>query len=880
MTLRRAVTRVLSLFRKRTLERELEQEILAHLELAERDAIAAGLTPEEARQAARRSFGGMEQMKEDHRDSRGVRWLENLVKDFRHGMASLVREPGFAAVAIGVLALGIGANTAMFSVVDAVLLRPVPFPEPDRMVNLVEGDGKSWYGVSALNFVDWRRLSTSFEALSAATMAATNATVMRGGEPERWVGALATVDFFKVFGTQPLLGRTFSPGEDQPGADHVIVLSHSVWQDRFGGRADILGRDVLVDGEPHRIIGVLPAGVFDRESLEFWKPLVFKPDQLTRESMWLSATGRLRPGVSLEQAREEMRRVSAGLEAVNPYWKKGWTIKADRFGQNLVGDQLREMVLVVFGAVLLVLLIACSNVANLLLARGAGRTKEMAVRAALGASRGRLVAQLLAESLALCTLGGAAGVALAYLLVRAARPLLTRTLPFTSVIDLNSQALLFAGGIALGVTLLVGLLPSLRTSADALGVFLNQASRGSSGSRSVLRRVTVVGEVAVSLVLVCGAALMFRTLLNLQKVDAGVRIDNVITTSIELPSPAYPTPESAVQFVQAVQERLEATPGVERATVSSDVPMEGLHSGGVIIVFEANAKVDVGQKRVDPQYFRTLDIPVQSGRGFTGRDRLGATRVVIVNQELARRLSTVMGGADPVGKIVGLTLGSYGKMIAGLERVQIAGVIRTERVGNLYEPERPIAYSPLLQEPDRNIRLIVRTRGDSPAVIPAVREAVRQIDPRLPLGVVRTMQQVKERSFTGTTQSAWVIGAFAVVAALLAAFGLYGVLAQAVMQQRREIGIRMALGAGPRAIVFQVLRSAGAMVAVGLVLGLAGAVALTGLMQSLLFQVSALDPGAFVAACAAMTLVGLLATLLPANRAARVDPVRTLREEG
>ncbi len=373
---------------------------------------------------------------------------------------------------------------------------------------------------------------------------------------------------------------------------------------------------------------------------------------------------------------------------------------------------------------------------------------------------------------------------------------------------------------------------------------------------------------------------MFRTLLNLHSVDTGVRIGNVITTSLELPLAAYPAPESAVRFAQEVQERLEATPGIERAAVASDVPMEGLHSTGVVFVFEANARIEVGQKRADPQYFRTLDIPVLAGRGFTGRDGLGATRVVIVNQELARRLSAAMGGADPVGKIVGLSLGGYVKMVANLERVQVAGVIRTERVGSLYQPEMPIAYSPLLQEPERNIRLIVRTRGDAPAMTASIREAVRQIDPRLPLGAMRTMQQVKERNFTSATQSGCVIGAFAAMAALLAAFGLYGVLGQAVTQQRREIGIRIALGARPRTIVIRVLRSAAAMVSLGLAIGLAGALALTGFMKSLLFGVSALDPAAFVTACGSMALVAILATFVPAYRAARVDPITTLREEG
>ncbi|MGD0200945.1 MAG: ABC transporter permease, partial [Bryobacteraceae bacterium] len=582
MSIRRAVGGLLALMRKRRLDGELESEILAHLELAERDAVARGLSPEEARLAARRSFGGIEQVKEEHRDRRSFPWIETLLRDFRYGLSSLRRDPGFAVVAVGVLALGIGANTAMFSVVDAVLLKPVPYPEPERMVTVDEApNATTRYGASALNFVDWKRLSAAFESLSAESP--TSAATMMGGEPMRLAGELVSADYFKVLGVRAQLGRTFAPGEDQPGAARVVLLSHSAWQERFGGAADILNRDLLLDGEPHRIIGVLPAGSFDRDVAVFWKPLVFTPAQLTRESMWLRVVGRLRAGVSLEQAREDMRKVSAGLESVNPPWKKGWTAIVDPFGRQLVGNRLRRSIYVAFGAVLMVLLIACSNVANLLLARGAARTKEMAVRAALGASRGRLIGQLLTESLALCVLGGAAGVALAYLLLRAVLPLTSLSLPSTAEVGLNPSVLFFAGAIVLGVALLVGLLPSLRTSSGALSASLNQATRGSSDSRAMLRRAIVVGEVAVSLVLICGASLMFRSLLNLQNGDAGVRTENVIATSVVLPLPAYPTAESAARFVQAAVERLQAVPGVERAAGASDLPFEGVHETDVII---------------------------------------------------------------------------------------------------------------------------------------------------------------------------------------------------------------------------------------------------------------------------------------------------------
>lgn len=863
-------SRIANVFRADRLSREIDEELQSHIE----EAIEEGRDPAEAR----RAFGPALIRREECRDARLLVWLDSVLRDFRYGLSAVLREPAFAITAVGVLALGIGASTAMFSVVDAVILKPLPFPEPERLVGVEEGpDANHRWGASTLNFIDWQRLSKSFEALAAETPG--SAVVMVGGEPARWQGELVTADYFKVLGVKAALGRTSAPGEDQPGAARVVVLSHAAWLERFGGAADILSRDLIVDGEAHRVIGVLPEGSFDRWTAVLWKPLVFTPAQRTREGVWLLVTGRLRRGVSLEQAREDMRRVGEQIAGVNPPWKKGWITGVMPIGRSQAPDRLRHAVTVAFAAVFLVLLLACSNVANLLMARGAARKKEMAVRAALGASRGRLIGQLLTESLVLCVLGGLAGVALAKLLVRAALPLLAQSLPATGEVVLDLRVLAFAGGTVLAVLLLVGLVPSLGTSSGALSAWLNQAGRGASG-RAPVRRMLVVGEVAVSLVLVCGAMLMFRSLLNLQKVDGGVRIENVITTSVELPMQAYPTAESAVRFVQTLVERVGALPGVLQAAAGSEVPFGGVNETDVIFGRWSDGPLTVGLKHVDPHYFSALGIPVLSGRGISDGDRRGTPKVVVINQELARRLSRSLGVADPVGKVAHLAHGDYGTMEAQMSDVQIAGVIRSERVGNLRDADEPVVYAPIAQEPAHGAMLILRTQGEATAVMPGVREVVRQIDPRLPLGPVSTMRQVKERTFTDTKQSAWVIGAFAMVAALLAALGLYGVLAQTVTQRRREIGIRMALGAGPREILSGVLRSAAAMVAAGLAIGLAGAFALTGVMKSLLFQVSALDPIAFVIACASMTLVGLLAVFVPASRAARVDPVTTLRDEG
>jgi len=876
--LRFAAARLLALVRKRRLDDELEGEILAHLEMAELDAINAGLSPEAARQKAHRSFGGIEQMKEDHRDQRSVRWAENVWRDVRYGMAALARDPGFAAITIGLVALGIGANTAIFSIVDAVLLRPLPFPEPDRMVRLWETPPAGNNPTTTLTFLDWKRQDSIFEALSAEEPF--RAAVATGGDPIRLSGKLVSADYFNVFGVKARLGRLFAPGEDQPAAIHVVVLSYATWQTQFAGDPDVLKRELTLDGERHRIIGVLPKGSFDRDGARFWKPLIFAPDQLNRAQHWLHGIGRLRSGVNIEQARARMNTLRASLAPVMPAWKKDWRFTVDPFARLLVGDTLRRSIYLAFGAVVMVLLIACANVANLVLAKGAARRKEMALRASLGAGRARLIAQLLTESLIVCVLGGLAGIALAYLLLHLAAPLVETSLPFTADLSLDSRVLGFAAAAVMAVLMLTGLLPSWQISFGKLSGSLNLAARGSSGSSAAARRAMVIGEVAISVVLISGAALLFKSLARLQLVDAGVRIDHVITMSADLPAAAYPAAESATSFYETVVERLRSVPGVEQASVSLNVPLEGVEWGEFINVPGAKERLLVRVKMVDPWYFATLQIPVQSGRGIEDRDRAGAPPVMVINQETARNLSGRLNLANPVGRTVVTYLPGYGPIPESRVSPRIVGVIRNERTGGLHAAIEPVVYVPLAQFPRQNVHLVVRTRSQPLTAMPGIREAVRQVDPHLPLGEVRTMEQVKEQSMLWATQPTWTVGVFAGLAALMAALGLYGVLVNSVTQQRREIGIRMALGARPGEVMSRTLRTALGMLLVGLAAGLAGAYALTRALKSLLFQVSALDPVALAAACVLMTLVGTLAALIPASRAARVDPMTVLRDEG
>lgn len=877
MKLRWAVARLLALFRKRDLDQELEDEILAHLELAESEGIAAGLSAEEARSKARRNFGGIAEMKEEHRERRGVQWMENLVRDFRHGLAALARDPGFSAIVVGLLALGIGANTAMFSVVDAVLLKPLPFPEPERMVRVWEAptpDTRN--GTTTLTFLDWKRQTDIFEALSPESP--TRAAVDSDGSPSRLSGRLVSADYFKVFDVRARIGRTFTADEDQPGAAPVVVISHSLWQTRFGGDPDILKREIRLDGKQHRIIGVLPPGSFDRDEAVFWKPLVFAPEQLNRIQHVWDVVGRLRPSVSLGQAQAKMKVLRASLSGVLADYKD-WSFAVDPFAPFLVSDTLRHSIYLVFGAVLMVLLIACANVANLMLAKGAGRRKEMAVRATLGASRGRLIAQLLTESLVLCILGGVAGVLMAYHLLQALAPRLAASLPFTAALALDLRVLGFAAAAATAVLILAGLPPSLMTSYGKLSNSLNLASRGSSGSTATMRRTIVVGEVAISVVLICGAALLFKSLAKLRQVDVGVRIDHVITMSTDLPLDAYPTAASAARFYDAVVERLRAVPGVEQASVTNELPLKGAHWGEGMTLPGANEGFTVRLKPVDASYFAALQIPIVSGRGFEDRDRAGSPLVMVINQELTRSMSSKFGVANPVGRIVRIGLPGYGPIPESLVSVQIVGVIRSEHTDELQDAQRMVAYMPLAQLPQQHIGLVVRTLIEPLAVVAGIKEAVKQVDPNLALADLSTMEQVKEQSTLWAKQPTWMVGAFAGLAALLAALGLYGVLAHAVTQQRREMGIRIALGARQADVLAYVLRDAISMLLVGFGAGLAGAFALTRVLKSLLFNVSALDPAALGLGCVLMALVGMLAAWVPASRAARVDPALTLRDE-
>ena len=882
MTPRRLAQRLLALFRQGRLDRELDNEVQAHLEMAEQEGLARGLTPEQARDEARRAFGGVAQMREIHRDDRSVRWLENLARDVRYGLAALGRDRGFTFVAVSVLALGIGANTAMFSLVDGILFKPLPFPHPERIVRVWEVTTENTSNSTTTStFEELKRQGRSFEALSAESLS--TATVPVNGEPTRLNGRYVSFDHFDVFGIQPLIGRTFRAEEDRAGAPRVVIISHAAWQTHFGSDSGILGRELLLDNEPHQVIGVLPPGAFDRhrarplqEPASFWRLNAFTPAELAASSHWLNPVGRLKPGVSIEQAQTDVLAVRAQIADQIPAWKKNWSVKVEPFDEMLIGTNLRQSIYLALGAVVLVLLIACANITNLLLARSASRQKEMAVRVAIGATRGRIAAQLLTESLVLGLLGGAAGIALAAVLIEIAVPLVP-AMPFTADVTLSLRVLGFATATAVVVSLLVGVLPAIRVSTGSAAVALNQAGRGSSGVNDRARRMIIAAEVAVSVVLICGAFLLFKSLANLQRVDIGARVDRVVTMSVDLPYARYPSGHHLAAFYPMLIERLQAVPGIASASISGDVPLEG--TGGENLQMPGHDdRLLVSFKRADATYFATMGIPVMAGRGFTPEDRVGTPLVAVINEALAGRLRAAFGVDDPVGTTVDLPALGFGR--DRRSPMVIVGVIGNERVrSDLRLPNQEIAYVPIAQAPRMQVKLSARTHGDALAAVPAIREAVRQLDPRLALADIRTMEDIRDRSLSGLREPVWLIGIFALTSALLAAIGLYGVLSHSVTQQRREIGIRMALGARANDVLAFVARSTLTMVGLGLVAGLAGAFALTRVTASLLFEVSTRDPWAFVAGALGMGAIALAAALIPARRATRVDPTTALRSE-
>lgn len=861
-------------------DRDLEEEIASHLAMHAEDNERAGLSPAEARRQAVLAFGGLESMKEQYRDRRGIPFLQTTMQDLRYALRGYRRSPGFAAAALVVLALGIGANAAIFTVVNAALLQPLPYAEPDRLVAIwhtppqASFPGVSQFAVSAANYLDWEREQHVFERMSVQHFR--TFALAGGAEPEQVRGLGVSQGFFRVFGVPPLHGRWFAADEDRPGAERVVILSHRLWQRRFGGDRGLVGRTVLLDGAPHTVVGIMGPSFTYPDWAQLWTPLAWTPeDRAVRSEHSLMVTARLAQGVSLEQAQAEMDAISARLARAYPQDNKGWGAVVVPLHEELLGD-LKLSLMVLLGAVAFVLLIACANVANLVLSRTLARRTEMAVRLALGAGPGRIVRQVLTETILLAATGGALGLLVAEGGVSLIRSFLGSRLPENLALHADARVLAFTAAVSLLAGLAAGLAPALRMAKASVGEAIKQGGGRSeseaAGSR--LRATLVVVEVALSLVLLVGAGLMIRSLWQLHRVDAGFDPRNVLTGWVSLPKTRYPEPEQQARVIERLLERTRALPGVEAAAFAPNLPLTNGNNWPVSIVgrpqLPLSEQPQLQGNTVTPGYLRALRIPLLRGRELAETDTADRPAVVLVSEAAAKWL---WPGQDPIGQR--LVVGFFPDTVR-----EVVGVVKDVKERGLHEPGTASMYLPLAQLPFFYGAIIVRTRTASPETLgPSLVAAVREVDRDLPVEDLMPMEMVVQRSTSDTRFTMFLLAAFAGLAVLLAAVGIYSVLAYTVRRRVREIGIRVALGADRREVVRMVMADALRPALLGVAIGFAGALGLRGVMARLLFGVSPADPATFAAVAGLLVAVAVGSSVLPAYRATRVDPVVALRDE-
>jgi len=859
--LRRFVRRLVNVCRPERAEPDLAREIDAHLALLEDEFQRRGLAPEDARLAARRAFGGVEQAKELQRDARSFRWLNDARQDVRYALRLLRRAPGFTAVAVLTLALGIGANSAVFTVVHAVLIRPLPYPQPDRLVGILQQhtsfgpDFATWP-----DYTEWRDKSVSLESLGGAWSRVYNLTGI--DEPERLAGAAVTPTLFTTLGAAPHLGGTFNP--DGTGNPRTVVLSHRLWQRRFGRATDVIGRTISLNGVSHTIVGVMPPGFAFPEAAELWVPFVPETG-MTRGYHLLQVVGRLRRDATVSSARAELETMAAASAAVYPE-NKQWGAHVSSLLDYTVGSTSRSL-LILAGAAGCVLLIACANVAGLLTSRALARRQEMSVRAALGAGRARIIRQLLTESLLLSVAGGAAGLVLAAWAIP--RLLALTTLPRAA--DVALDATVFT--VTLLASLCTGLVFGLAPAVTASRTTVSASTRG-RGSAPVgwMRPALLVVELAVAVVLLAGAGLLLRSFYNLHQVETGVSVDRVLTARFFLPRASYPV-ERCVALYEQMIERVGALPDVESAAAVSVFPFAGV-SANVVFTTPARPPSAPGEfltanfSSATPGYFRAMGIPLVAGRGFEAADHAGAPFVVVVNRAMADRY---FPGQNPIGQIV---------RILGPKPRTIVGVIPDLRQRALQIPSEPEIYAPHSQFPAGGMFLVVRSRTDRPERLAAsVRAAVRSVDRDLPIASVRTGAELVGETLSARRLSLVLLSVFAAVALALSAIGVYGVLSFTVSQQTREIGIRMALGAARRDVLALTVWKGLWPVAAGLAVGIGAALGTTRVLTTMLFEVQPSDPLTIAGVASLLLTAAFLAVLVPARRAARVDPLIALRSE-
>jgi putative ABC transport system permease protein len=811
--------------------------------------------------------------------------MTTLIQDLRYALRMLGKNPGFTAVAVLTLALGIGANTAIFSVLDAVLLRPLPYTNPGQLIKVwtrFTGIGlpndQNW--VSPPEFRDFQQLNKSFEGIAAISAGTFNLGVK--GSPQRVVGASVSPSLFTVLGVQARLGRTFLPEEAQPGHDHEVVLSDGLWKRAFGGRPDVIGSTVRIDAVPMTVVGVMPAGFDYPQESEIWGPLAFSPDDLSPNSRGghgLEVLGRMRPGLSFAQVKEDMDRVGKTMIEQNPsypYAKYGFGIILVPLLEETVGD-VKASLWVLMGAVGLVLLIACANVANLLLVRAAGRQRETAVRVALGAGPGRLARQLLTESGALALLGGLAGLAFAPWVLHGLIALSADSLPRVVGTRIDGWALAFTLAVSLATGILFGLAPALQVRHAGAYEVLKTGRTTQGGPSNRLRRALVMGEAALSLILLAGAGLLLRSFVNILKVDPGFRPEGVLTLRVSLPDAKYSKPEQIRAFYRDLLGRIQALPGVQEAGAITLLPLGGLSGSGTTTIDTQSVRLDdttpeADLRGVTPDYFKAMGISLVRGRYFEESDSETSQPVAIIDETLAQ---TYWPNEDPVGK----RLHQGGRQSTRAPWMTVVGVVKHVRNRTLEARSRVEVYWPQAQRPSGSMAVVVRYFGNPLSLAPTIQKEVSAIDPDLPVYRVRTMSEVMGESVARRRLALILLAVFSGLALLLASVGIYGVTSYSVTQRQQEIGLRMALGAGRTQVLGMVIGQGMWTTLMGLAIGLVAALGLTRLMSSLLFDVRPADPIALAGSAMLLSTVALLANYIPARRASKVDPMVALRYE-
>src|SRR6266478_3803396 len=855
------------LFLRRRLYAELSEEIREHLEEKIEELVAGGMSRKEATAFARRNFGNVTLIEEDSR--KVWRWpsIEEFFINIRFGLRILRKNPGFTAVAVLTLALGIGANTAIFSVIYGALLAPLPYPNPDQLVMVwskINGHNNS---VSAGDYLDWKRQNAVFQDVIA--WSGGNSSLSVSGHPEAIQTRITSPGFFNMQGIPLFLGRDFVSEEGQVGKDHVLIMTNRLWRERFGSDTHIIGQQLRLNREPYTVVGVLAAGMPDRFESHLFAPLSFKPEQITHDMHWLAVMGRLKPGVTLQQANADMDGVTRRIAETYPVSNKDWGASVEPLKNNFTSRNTIKNLWLLMGAVGFVLLIACVNVANLLLARGTVRQKEVAVRASLGATRWQLFSQLLTESIALAVIGGALGVGLATMLLKVIVVLLPPySIPTEADIRLNLSVLLFSLAATVLAGVLCGCAPAWQISRWNLSDTLKEGGRSQSRSgRHRTRRTLVVIEFALALTLLAGAGLVIHSFWKLTRTDLGFRQDHLLTFSLPIPVERFTQPEQITAFYRQVLERITALPGITSTAASTGAPIVGTNWGMAFSVagqpaVDPSSRPSAGFTMVTPEYFRTFGIPIVKGRSFTEQDVAGGLPVAIVNETFAKKY---LSNVDPLTQIVvvqQLRLGILGPPIEW----HIVGVYPDVHNGGVRREDFPEINVPLWQSPLPLIRITVRTGGDPASMATSIAAAVRSVDSDLPLDQVRTMNQVVDESLAGERFSTVLFASFAGVALLLAAIGIYGVMSFAVAQRTHEIGLRMALGAGPRQVLRLVLREGMLLALIGLGVGLAGTYFVGRTMKSILYQVNAIDPAAIGAVAAVLLLSALVACYIPVHR--------------